>query len=121
MASLFESGKYGAINTTDISTNGFYVIMFTSGAYTLKGKTTIDGKIITPGELVVRAKYLCSMQLDTNWYLNQQPKHHVITVPIRTILHPQIEVDAITDIPEISTSVCSRTRAKTSSQGSLYV
>ena len=29
MASLVESGKYGAIITTDISDNGFYVIMFT--------------------------------------------------------------------------------------------
>ena len=36
MASLVESGKYGAINTTYISTNAFYVIMFTSGAYTLQ-------------------------------------------------------------------------------------
>ena len=36
MASLVESGTYGAIKTTDISTNGFYVIMFTSGAYTLQ-------------------------------------------------------------------------------------
>ena len=55
MASLFESGKYGAINTTDTSTNGFYVIMFTSGAYTLQENTTIDGQIITAGELVVNA------------------------------------------------------------------
>ena len=36
MASLVKSVKYGAINTTDISTNVFYVIMFTSGAYTLQ-------------------------------------------------------------------------------------
>ena len=36
MASLVESGTYGAINTTDTSTNGFYVIMFISGAYTLQ-------------------------------------------------------------------------------------
>ena len=36
IASFVESGKYGAINTTDTSTNGFYVIMFTSGAYTLQ-------------------------------------------------------------------------------------
>ena len=36
-ASLVESGKHGAVNTTDTSTNGFYVIMFTSGAYTLQG------------------------------------------------------------------------------------
>ena len=42
MASLAESGKYGAINTTDTSTNGFYVIMFASSTYTLQENTTID-------------------------------------------------------------------------------
>ena len=36
MESLVESGKYEAMNTTDTSTKGFYVIMFTSGAYTLQ-------------------------------------------------------------------------------------
>ena len=36
MASLVESGKYGAIDTTDTTTNVFYVIMFTSEAYTLQ-------------------------------------------------------------------------------------
>ena len=36
MASLVDSGKYGSINTTDTPTNGFYVIMFTSGAYKLQ-------------------------------------------------------------------------------------
>ena len=54
------------------------------------------------------------MQVDTNWYWNQQPKHHVITVPTRTILHPQLKVDAITDFHAIPTSVCSRTQAKKS-------
>ena len=54
MAMLVESVKYGAINTTNMTTNVFYVIMFTSGAYTLQENTTIDGKIITAGELVVK-------------------------------------------------------------------
>ena len=112
MASLVESGKYGAIKTTDTSTNGFYVIMFTSGAYTLQENTTIDGQIITAGELVVNAKYICFIQVDTNWYWNQQPKHHFITVPIPTIIHPQLEADAITDFHAIPTNVCSRTQAK---------
>ena len=67
---------------------------------------------MTAGELVVKAKYLCSMQIETNWYCNQQPKHHVITVPTRTILHPQLEVNTITDFHAIPTSVCSRTQAK---------
>ena len=49
MASLVESENYGAINTTDTATNGFYVIMFTSEAYTLQDNTTIDRQIITSG------------------------------------------------------------------------
>ena len=32
---LVELEKYGAINTSDTETNGFYVIMFKSEAYTL--------------------------------------------------------------------------------------
>ena len=44
MASLVESGKYVAINTTDTSTNGFYVILFTSGAYIIKENTSVELK-----------------------------------------------------------------------------
>ena len=73
MALLVESGKYGTTNTTDTSTNVFYVIMFISEAYTLQDNTTIDGKIITAGKLVVKSQYLSSMQVDTNWYCNQHP------------------------------------------------
>ena len=55
MALLVESVKYGAINTTETTTNVCYVIMFTSEAYTLQYNTTIYGQIITAGELVVKA------------------------------------------------------------------
>ena len=54
------------------------------------------------------------MQVDTNWYWNQQPTHHVITVPTRTILHPQLEVYAITDFHTLPTIVCYITQAKKS-------
>ena len=54
------------------------------------------------------------MQVDTNWYWNQQPKHHVITVPTRKIIHPQLEVDAIIYFHAIPTSVFYRTQAKKS-------
>ena len=110
MESLVESGKYGSIKTIDTSNNGFYVIMFTSGAHTLQENTTIDGQILIAGELFVNAKYLCSMQVDTNWYWNQQPNNHVIPVPTRTILHPKLEGDAITYFHTIPTSICSRTQ-----------
>ena len=45
MASLVESVKYGAIKKTYTTTNGFYVIMLKSKAYTLQYNTTIYGKI----------------------------------------------------------------------------
>ena len=121
MELLVESETYGYIKKTDTLTNRFYVIMLTSGAYKLQENTTIDGKIITAGELVVKEQYLCYIKIDTNWYWYQQPKHHVIKVPTRTILHPQLEVNAITHFHEIPTSLFYRTQAKKPSQDSLYV
>ena len=62
MASLVQYGRYGAINTPDIETNIFYVIMFTSEAHTLQDKTTFDGQMITAGKVVAKAQYICSIQ-----------------------------------------------------------
>ena len=81
----------------------------------------MDGQIITAGELFVKAQYICSVQVDTNWYWNQQPKQHVITVPTRIILNQQLEVNAVTNFNAIPTSVCTKTEAKNPYQDSLYV
>ena len=88
--------------------------MFKSGAYTLQDNTTIYGQIITAGELVVKAKYLFSMLVDNNWYWNQHPRQHVITVPTRKILHPLLEVNTVTDFHAIPKSVCTSTQSKKS-------
>ena len=112
MASLVESGNYWAINTNDIATNIFYFIISASGAYTLQDNTTIDGQMITAGELVVKSQYLCSMKVYTNWYWGQHPQQHVIRVPTHTIIHPQLEFNAVTDFHAITTSVCTRTQEK---------
>ena len=88
--------------------------MFTSGAYTLQEDTTA-------GELFVKAQYHCSMKIYTNWYWNQKPKNHVITLLTRTILHLQLEVNSVIDFHGILTSVCTKTQAKNPYQDSLYV
>ena len=62
--------------------------------------------------MVGKAQYICSMQVDTNWYWNQLPQNHVITLPPHTILHPRLEVNAVTDFHAIPKSVCNRTQAK---------
>ena len=68
MASLVQLGIYGTFNTSENTTNGLYVVQFISEEYTLQNNTTIDGHVISAGELVVKAKYLCFMQENTNWY-----------------------------------------------------
>ena len=70
--------------------------------------------------MVVKAQYICSLQVDTNWYCYQQPKLHVITVPTRTIIHQQLEVNAVRKFHAIPTSVCKMTQAKNLYQDSLY-
>ena len=62
--------------------------------------------------MVVKAQYLCSLQVDTHWYWNQHPQQHVITFPTRTILHSRLEVNAVMDIRDIPKSVCNRIQKK---------
>ena len=59
MASLVQSGMYGAVNTDYIAINVLYVIQFLSEAYTLQNNTTIDGQVISAGELVFKSQYIC--------------------------------------------------------------
>ena len=86
--------------------------MFTSEVYTLQDNTTIDGQLITAGGLVLKEKYICSMQVDTNWYWNQHLQQYVITEPTSKILHPRLEVIAVTYFNGIPNSVCIRTQKK---------
>ena len=68
---------------------------------------------------------LCSHQVHIHFRKTQPSmeklKYRVITVPTRTILHPQLEGGAITDFHSIPTSICSRTQAKKPSQDNLYI
>ena len=83
----------------------------------LKNNTTIDGQIITAGELVVKEQYLCSVQDSTNWYWEQQPLQQAIIVPTRTILHSRLDSVGITDIQDIPKSVRNSIQARKSIQG----
>ena len=106
MASLVQSGMYGVIKTYDTTTNGFHVIQFLSKAYTLQNITAIDGQVISAGELVFKAQYLCSMQKNTNWYWKPQPLQHNVIVPTRTILHPSLVVIIIRYVQDIPKNIC---------------
>ena len=92
IASLVQSGIYGAIDKYDITPNGFYVIRFISEAYTLQNNAIIYVQVISSVELVVKAKYIRSIQEKTHLYWKQHPLQQTIIVPTRTILHLRIDV-----------------------------
>ena len=70
--------------------------------------------MITDGYLVVKAEYIVSMQVDTNWYWNKKPKQHVITVITCTIIHPRLEVNAVIYFHAITKIAGTRTQTKKS-------
>ena len=78
--------------------------------------TTVDGKVISAGELVVKAQYLCSKQENNNWYWKQQPMQQTIIVPTRTILHPRLDVITIRYVQYIHKNVCYMIQATKSIQ-----
>ena len=114
MASSVQIFMYGAINTYDTTTNGFYVIKFISYAYTLKSNTIIYGQVISAGKLVVKARYLRSIQENTNWYWKQQPLQRNIISPTRTIIHTRLDVIIIRYAKEIPRKLFIRNEAKKS-------
>ena len=116
MASLVQSGMYGAINIDCATTNVFYVIRFILESYTLQNNKIIYGQVISDGELVVKAQYLCSMQENTNWYWKQQPQQQSIIVPISTIIHPHLDFITIRYVKYIPKNLCSGIQAKKSIQ-----
>ena len=81
MVSLVQPGKYVVINTDDTTISGFYVIKFISEAYTIQNNTTIYINIISAGELVVKAQYICSMQVNSSCYCKQQSMQQNIIFP----------------------------------------
>ena len=112
MASLVQSGMYGSINTYDTTTNGFYVIQLISEAYMLQNNTTIDGQVISSGELVVKAQCICSVQENTNCYWKQHSIQQKIIVPTSKIIHPRLDVITIIYFQDIPKNIYKRILAK---------
>ena len=109
---LVQSGMYVAINTDDTRTHELYVIQFLSDVYTLQSNTSIDGQVISAGELVVKAKYLFSMQENTNFYWKLQPLQQTIMVSTHTIIHPHLDVITIIYVQYIPKNVCNSIQEK---------
>ena len=65
---LVHNGKDVAINTSYITTMGYYVVKFLLEPYTLQDNNKFEKKVIKTGENMVKVRYLCINKSNTNWY-----------------------------------------------------
>ena len=76
----------------------------------------MDGQVISAGELVAKAKYLCSKQEKNNCYWKKQPMKKTIIITTHTILHPSLDVITIRYYQDTPKNICNRIQAKKSIQ-----
>ena len=71
MSALVQNGKYGAINTVDPTTIGYYIVKFLSGTCILQDDKKIDMQVIKAGELIPKADCLSILKANINCYWQQ--------------------------------------------------
>ena len=55
MSRIVQNGTYGAINTTDPTTIGYYVVNLSSEPYTLEYDNRVDNQVINADEIIVKS------------------------------------------------------------------
>ena len=110
MALLYQTGKFGAMNTPYPKTIGYYVVKYVSDSYTLQGDTTCDCQIITAGELVVRAQYMSYTKENTKLHWEQTQYQQITTVTTRTITNPCLGVVVVKEVQYTPGSVYNKSQ-----------
>ena len=54
---IIMEGNYSCIDADDYSFYGYYIIKFYSSPYTLQSEFSIDGQVISSGEMVCEGTY----------------------------------------------------------------
>ena len=64
--------KYGAIDTDHSSCHGYYIIRFSSSPYTLQADLSIDGQVISSGEILCEGNYFFPININYHYYVLQK-------------------------------------------------
>ena len=85
-------GNYGAIDTDYYSCHGCYIIKFSSSPYTLQADLSIDGQVISSGEMVCKGTYFLLININSHYYVLQINKSNNTIVPLRKPINGNINV-----------------------------
>ena len=72
MSLIIMKGKYVAMAVDYSSCHGYYIITFSSSLYTLQSDLSINGQVISSGEMVCEINFLFLININSNYYILQK-------------------------------------------------
>ena len=99
MIMLIKESTYGAVNTNDQRTDGFYIVKFLSTVYTLQHDELVDNEILKAGSLVIDAEYMSPAIKESLWYVKSGLES--VKVNINKVLVSNIYIDIVTSTSEL--------------------
>ena len=72
MSLIFMELNYDEIDTDNYLCRGYYIIKFSSSPYTLQGDLSIDGQVISYGEIVCEGTYFFPININSRCYVLQK-------------------------------------------------
>ena len=106
-AELIFADGYGAVAADDVKTAGYYIVRFTSPAYTLQeAHTSKEGDTFDVGELVADAVYLYPIskkgpkipsEAKPIWYVESNLHTDAIKVALHTVVVPNLNLFPVTN------------------------
>jgi hypothetical protein len=97
IAATVAESSYGAVNTEDPQTDGFYIVKFISSPYTLQNDVEVNGDRISSGTLVCDAEYLSPAFKGSNWYVTPIGNIVSVVVEMSKVLISNIDVELATE------------------------
>ena len=108
MGTFVTEYTYGAVNTNDSRTDGFYIVKFLSRPYTLQQDETYDNEILKEGCLVSDAEYLTPAMKDSSWYINS--KLDAVKVDMKKVIVPKLDVSIAKSSSDLDYTMSSMTQ-----------
>jgi len=97
IAATIAESSYGAVNTEDPQTDGYYIVKFISSPYTLQNDVVVNGDRISSGMLVCDAEYLSPAFKGSNWYVTPIGGTISVIIQMSKVLISNIDVKVVTE------------------------
>ena len=89
---IITKGKYGAIDTDDSSRHSYYIIKFFSYPYILQAYLSIDGQVISSGEVICEGTYIFLININYHYYILQRTKTINRIISLRKLINGNVNI-----------------------------